>query len=325
MTQDQSFNQDPSHQDPSQKGLSHADKLSVASLLRCAADGELNAEQEAQLCSYLDESPGCTQRIEFEQRLRAACCDCFSGQQTCPDELRRSVEKMLGSAGSSEISRAHPATDPERLAPMTRKPSFWNGGAVARGVAMAAVLVLAVTLAFQVGQRSGMLGGSGSQVLLAARATEFVEREHLKCELLTNPDVAAKFTATTPEELPQAFEAVMGRTVSLDDIIAHADSIQFVDAGKCGVPGAGKSLHIRMSTLDQGAPHTASLFVQEDRGGLQLEEGKSYHVAGGDGMDKPCVFVWKNNGMLFWLVCDRDDAQQVRQAVGAPALSDGSI
>lgn len=315
MTQDHSFNKD----------LPQGDKLSVAALLRCAADGELTTEQEAQLCAHLDESPGCTQRIEFEQRLRAACCDCFSGEQTCPDELRSSIESMLGSEQTAAHHAEPERTQPERLAPITRNPSFWNGGAVARGLAMAAVLVLAVTLAFQVGQRTGMIGQNGSQVLLAARATEFVELEHHRCQLLTDPTVAAKFTATSPEELPQAFETVMGRTVTLEDVIAHADSIQFIDAGKCGVPGAGKSLHIRMSTLDEGTPRTASLFVQQDRGGLQLEEGRSYHLAGGDGMDKPCVFVWKNDGMLFWLVCDRSDASQVREAVGAPALSAGSI
>ncbi len=310
MTQDQSFNKD----------LSNADQLSVAALLRCAADGELTTDQEAQLCSYLDESPGCTQRIEFEQRLRTACCDCFAGEQTCPDELRSSIEKMLGSHQS-----AADHNEPERLAPITRSPSFWNGGAVARGLAMAAVLVLAVTLAFQVGQRTGMIDGGSSQVLLAARATEFVGLEHLRCELLSDPNVASKFTATLPEDLPRAFQAVMGRTVSLDDIIAHADSIQFIDAGRCGVPGAGKSLHIRLSTLDEGEQRTASLFVQEDHGGLQIEDGQSYHVAKGNDLGKPCVFVWKNDGMLFWLVCDRSDAQQVREAVGAPALSAGPI
>ncbi len=292
--------------------------LSIAALLRCAADGELTTEQEAALCAHLDESPGCTQRIEFEQRLREACSECYSDEACCPDTLRSTVSQMCEHARDGEL-------EPGRLAPVTRTRSFWNSP-LARGVAVAAVLVLMVTLAFQVGQKAGPVDGSAPRLTLASQATQFVSKEHLRCEVLADPDVARKFTATTPEQVPAAFEAVMGKALSIEDLIARAESVKFIDAGRCGVPGTGRSMHVRLATLSEGEPHSASLFVQEDAGDLDIEEGPSYHLAGGKAQPgKPCVFVWRGSGLVFWLVCDRTDAQALRQAVGAPELATDPI
>lgn len=294
-------------------------EMTIAALLRCAADGELTPEQEARLCAHLDESPGCSQRIEFEQKLREACCDCYSDDQACPDSLRSKVAGMCREA----CSEGTPAVVGSST---TRERGFW-AGSLFRGLAVAAVLILAVTLAFQVGQRSAPGGAvqSEAQVQLAARATEFVTNEHLRCDESRKSDLSYKFTTTKPEDLPAAFEQVMGKKLTLEDLVAHAESIRFVDAGRCGVPGKGRSLHVRLSLPTEGGPHFASLFVQEDQGDLGLSEGKSYHLAGGNEMDKPCVFVWKNTGMIFWLVCERADASNVREAVGAPAVAPGSI
>ena len=194
-------------------------------------------------------------------------------------------------------------------------------------MALAAVLVLAVVLAFQVGQRSGPSGATtaDANIQLAARATDFVIKEHLRCDGKGKAEVGYKFTTTRPEDLPAAFEQVMGKKLTLEDLVAHAESIRFVDAGRCGVPGDGRSLHVRLSMPTDQGPHTASLFVQEDLGGLDdLVEGRSYHLAGGKDSQKPCVFVWRSSSMIFWLVCDKMDARDLRDAVGAPAVDPGS-
>ncbi len=309
--------QDPTS-NPEQQPTPEAD-LSIAALLRCAADGELSSEQKARLCAHLDESPGCTQRIEFEQRLREACNDCYADDTCCPETLRTTIGQMCEHARDGE-------PEPGRLAPVTRSRSFWNSP-LARGAALAAVLVLAVTLAFQVGQKSApVVGGTGPQLTLASQATQFVSKEHTRCIELTDPSLAYKFTANSPEQVPAAFQAVMGKALSIEDLIANAESVSFIDAGRCGVPGGGRSMHIRLATQSASEPHTASLFVQEDLGDLAIEEGPSYHLAGGKAEpDKPCVFVWRSAGLVFWLVCDRTDAKALRQAVGAPELATDPI
>ena len=183
---------------------------------------------------------------------------------------------------------------------------------------------MALTLAFQVGRSSVTLQADGSEVLLAARATEFVAREHGRCRPLDDPSLSAKFTETSAEQLPAAFQTVLGTSLSLSDLITKAETVRFIDAGKCGVPG-GKSLHMRLSSLTDGQEHTASLFIQEHTGKLHLAEGVSYHMAGGQDMDKPCVYVWRRGNLIYWLVCDRSDAGQLQEALSIPAVSRGSI
>ena len=304
-----------------------SESMSVAALLRCAADGELTAEQEAQLCAHLEQSPGCSKRIEFEQQLRGAWCNADSSDAACPADLRCSIERLcqasaVGSSATDGMIDDMSGAEPPQV--VTRQRSFW-AGPVARGLAIAAVVVLAVTLAFQVGQRSAPVSQS-PQLQLASQATAFVTKEHTKCSKIDNPDNEFKFTATTPEQLPEAFNQVLGRSVSVEDLISEADSVSFVDAGRCGVPGGGRSLHIRLSTIASGEAHTASLFVQEDSGSLEISEGPSYHLAGGkDAPGQPCVFVWRNDGMVYWLVCDQTDAKALRAAVNAPELATDPI
>lgn len=309
--------------------------MSVAALLRCAADNELTAEQRAQLDTHLARHPQDQGRIEHEQQLRRACSRVMGSSEQCPAALRSTLQAMCARSGTALDVDAHSSAQraggrqgfeadvlTTQIRTQTRQRSFWSG--MARGLAIAAALAMALTLAFQVGRTSVTLQADGSEVLLAARATEYVAREHGRCRPLDDPSLSAKFTETSAEQLPAAFKSVLGTSMSLSDLITQAETVRFIDAGKCGVPG-GKSLHMRLSSLTDGQEHTASLFIQEYTGKLHLAEGVSYHMAGGQDMDKPCVYVWRKDSLIYWLVCDRSDAGQLQQALSIPAVRPGSI
>lgn len=303
--------------------------LSIAALLRCCADGELNDQQRAKIEAHLASHPDDAMRVEFEHQLRKACERSMAGSAKCPEALRKRVMALAAASahsgtGQTDAEHAH-APLPVALAPKTRNPSFWIS--TSRFMAVAAAVLLGLTLAFQVGRWSVVAPASpegGAQVVLATRATEFVRREHSRCAKLRDAEVGNKFTATEAEGLTGAFQSVLGMNLTLEDLIAHADSVRFVDAGRCGVPG-GRSLHIRLSTLAQGQEHTASLFVQEDTGRLQLAEGTTYQFAEGEENERPSVYVWRRAGLFYWLVCDRSDSTRMIEALGAPQVRSGQV
>lgn len=298
--------------------------LPVAALLRCCADGELTDQQKAQLEAHLNAHPDDDMRVEFERQLRKACERSMAGSARCPEALRKRV--MALAAASTDADADHsPAPVPVVLASATRNRSFWISSS--RFMAVAAAVLLGLTLAFQIGRWSSVVPASpedGTQVVLATRATEFVRREHSRCAKLRDAEIGNKFTATEAEGLSGAFQSVLGKNLTLEDLISHADSVRFVDAGRCGVPG-GRSLHIRLSTLAEGQEHTASLFVQEDTGRLQLSEGKTYQFAEGEENGRLSVYVWRRAGLLYWLVCDRSDSPRMIQALGAPQVRNGQV
>lgn len=304
------------------------EELSVAALLRAAADGEVTAEQERRLELLIESDPELGRRFEAERELRSAVGRAFSDGPAAPAGLRERVASAMASADLTDAAMTDDAEAlPTRMAPMTRDRSFWAGPA-ARVLAAAAALTLVATV-FVVTRGTGTDLEIGSRT----RAVQFVATEHSRC-VTDIAQGAGKFELTNVSEMPGVTGAVLGREISLADLLASdVQNVNFVDAGRCHVPGGGSSMHLRFEApvgeIDQATGEAYverfSLFVQQDQGRLGLEEGVSYELdpSGGEvDLKSPSIFVWSRGGLVYYLVVDTPKAcPKLRQKLEVPENS----
>jgi len=280
-----------------------------ASLLRAAADEELNAADQERLESRLRERPDDEARVETERRLREACARVMT-QIEVPADLRSRVERAIEErADDDEVLERL-----EAIAERTRDRSFWRQiPPSVRAAAAALILVLGTAfLLFAPGSPLAPRGYSGQLI-------SFMDREHERC-WLDAEYLAVKFPITEREEVPEAFQAILGADVSLGDI--YTSGLEFVGAGSCAVPG-GKSMHLSFRTPG-AAPNpggNVSLFLQKDTGRLNLEPGVTYRLTR-DTWFAPAdcaIYAWARDGLIYYLVSTDEGACGVgREALDAP-------
>ncbi|MEO1583670.1 MAG: hypothetical protein AAFR96_03745 [Planctomycetota bacterium] len=314
-----------------------ADDLSIGGLIRAAADGEITAEQERKLELLIESDPDVARRIESDRQLRSAVGRALSSSasapMTAPAGLRERVaaamatEKLVEEADERQAAGG-PAADqdvPSRMAPATRDRSFWAGPA-SRVLAAAAALTLVATV-FVVSRGSIDDSVVGSRT----RAVQFVASEHGRCVADLAPG-AGKFQVTAASEMPGVAGNVLGQEVTLASLIqSGVQNVSFVDAGRCHVPGGGGSMHLRFEApigpadAATGLPcvEQFSLFVQEDRGRLGLDDGVTYELDPSDGgtvdVKSPTVYVWARGGLVYYLVVNNAAAcGELRQQLSVP-------
>lgn len=276
-------------------------QVSIATLLRLAADGELTAEQEARLRAHLDAHPEDQARVDFDRKLRDAC-GCACAPECCaPESLRQRVL-----ACCNETPAPSEAAGPMARAEQTRDRGFWAGRVIARFGAVAAVIALVGVVAFMVGRGTPPSTTAGPTVRTAAdQIASFVRKEHTRCTK-SAPDIGSKFTITEPDELPAAFQSIAGQEVSLASVLdARSEGLRFIDAGLC-YPPAGNALHIRFETDDENASRV-SLWIQKDDESLPIEDGVTYTK--GEGCD--CVRFWRVDGVRYVLICSDAEAAPI--------------
>lgn len=307
---------------PSEMNMNGREPMGLGALIRAGADGELTPEQERRLEVHLEIEPGDVARVESERLLREAVSRIGASGPGAPAGLREQVLRAMAAAdlASDPAGGDDGASDlPGRLAPLTRSRSFW-ASAGGRAVAVAAVLALAVT--------AGLLvrGSLPSDTVFSARTTavQFVAREHGRCTVEIVPG-ADKFEVTDPLMLPGFARTLMGRDVSLGDLIeGGATNLRFIDAGGCHVPMGGRSMHLRFEApTPSGGTTLASLFVQEDRGELDLAESVTYRLdpraESGESSMSPGVFLWLRDGMVYYLVTEAPEGcEDMRRCLDAP-------
>lgn len=267
--------------------------LSIAALLRMAADGELTPEQDAALRTHLGAHPGDAERIEFERRLREACRCACSPDCCAPAGLRDRVRACCCEPGLADQL--------EGLAVETRRRGFWAGHLVARFGAAAALLALVTVMAVMVSRSAGPLDGGGPGAvdpgMTIDRVARFVRQEHSRCD---NPPAIpnSKFTVHEAGELESTFADLAGREVSLASILeAQRHGLEFVDAGPCHLPGGGTAMHIRFQAEGPTAA-IVSLWAWVD-GSVEIEEGVVREA--GEGFE--CVRLWRVGETVFVMVC----------------------
>jgi anti-sigma factor RsiW len=119
-------------------------RVPAASLLRAAADGELDAEGEARLGEHLSSHPGAERRIAFDAGLRGACGRAMSGVSApagLADRVRAAVERDARIQADEDAAYASGIA---ARSSETRERSFWQTGTGRAVAGLAAVLVLAV-------------------------------------------------------------------------------------------------------------------------------------------------------------------------------------
>ena len=300
---------DSAHPEPRQ------DRLPDAALIRCAADGELNATGKARFDAIAADRPEVGAQVAFEQGLRGACSrvmadavatsDSSAEHATrCPDALRACIEAIAATsaettdaANAARSARQHDAEHAndeqlaERLATRaaeTRTASFWtNPRRVVPVAALAATLVMLLSVTAVLIERSttepiptaATLAG-GIDPAYRTRLASFVSGEHNRCRL--NSEAAArKFSKLSQDELNAFFTKRLGAMPDLPDCSSIAGvHVTSLGVGPCKVPGAdGRSAHLMFqAAYDSGAVENISLFIMPDTGVIPLPDEQVYEI-----------------------------------------------
>lgn len=311
-------------------------ELPVAALLRLAADGEnLSPELSAALESHLRSNPDDRARIEFERELRrrVKASMAAGAPARAPEELRRRILALAASPDSRSRNSPVEHAPRSRFAPPVRLHR--RRRRITSIVSVAAVLALCATLVVfawrsSVGTGNAAPSPGGSTLALApaaqtsiVRRAQFVEREHIRCADFMDA-FENKFKARTWEEARAMAADVLKHIPSALDLqiggpggrsFAEA-GYEFAGLGKCGVPGRGGSVHLIYRPVD--ARHRSiSLFIQEDKGDLDIDESASYVC--------PCevpeqkVMVWRQEGFIYYLFApDEESMIAARKGLAAP-------
>lgn len=287
--------------------------MTIAALLRAAADGELTPEQQQRLDTHLAQNPGDAGRIEFERELREACSRAMGGV-TCPAALRARVEALASNAASVEAAadQAMAARLGNRAAE-TSKRSFWSQHSRFVVQAMAAVLVIGVGSVFimqsiQTASKSVLDGAPLEQVAFRNEIAQFVSAEHHRC--CEEEAAEAKFVVRDASEAAEQFGELLGAPLDLPGATGPIEIVSFRGGGQCGVPGSdGISVHMRFD-FDRGAGELSkvSLFIAPDRGLLPIEVGTTYRVnTKACGIAGASILVWTDGALVYYIVAEADD------------------
>jgi hypothetical protein len=319
---------------------SHADEtidyssIPAASLMRAAADGELDAEGEALLGDHADAFPGADRRVAFDRGLRAACAKAMAVDTPAglADRVRGALaaDASSGSSVSSENAPAAASVDAAEEAAFadavaarsaeTRDPSFWQSPAIRSIGAIAALLLIAVTAVFGLRNMQTTPAGQGYHVQLA----QFVANEHDRVSS-SESAAARKFHGEDPSAVATELGAILG---SLPDM-PHCDeqSVKFGGGSKCRVPGQGPSTHFQFfveAADGVGPPQKlpVSVFVKRASGELEVVEGVTYEVDTlACGVEDASMYVWRRGDLLYVLVAkgaDEAGSRLILQAMNVP-------
>lgn len=268
-------------------------------LIRAAADDELSAADAERLERIRDEHPEVDEHIAFERALRAACGRAM-GDVQAPAALRARVETLMAEARAS--ARAEDGPEAAGPAPElgSRDRSFWAGGpnAVVRWLALGVAAVLIGALSLTIWQVAQARPAYRTQVI------SFVADEHHRC--LTDESSSGKFVYASMADLEASLEPMLGADLRLPEV-TPAGGVEFVDGGRCGVPGASGSGHIRFQVraTEEHPRLDVSLFVLPDTGSLGIEAGTTYSVdTAACGVGFAEAVLWSDGALVYLMVAE---------------------
>lgn len=286
-----------------------------AAFLRAGADGELEGAHAEAFESLEGDAPA---RVAFERGLRAACGRCMDAKAS--DALRaRVVQTIRASCADAGDGHTPSAVRHDGVSaaprPQPGRARMPRGRRVLMSVGVSAFLLLAIGVVVQAVINAGNTSGTleGGQQFTASLAS-FVSREHLRTSPNTE-EARRKFSCRDFGRVSTDFADVLGDAPDLPSPGGDHD-LEFQGAARCGVPGGGRSIHARYVSHDpEGHTHGVSIFVQQDTGRLDLEEGQVYRLA----CDNAAVTVWSHAGLVYYLVADdAAGCRCFRAALGLP-------
>lgn len=320
MTHDQSHHEHA--QDAFIDALFEESPINIAALLRACVDGELNPEQCERLKALVAEHPHAASQHDFEEQLRD-CCKRSMTKPCCPQALRDKIGSIVASSTTNAGADQDAYADRiEGASAYTTSRSFWARSPM---MGIAAVLVLGVA-GVLLWQSTNLVSSTTpgvpqiDQVGYSERVGQFVLSEHNRC---CKDDAAErKLVQRDISESVAYFSDQFDRPVTMPDLGAHSDRVQYYGAGDCHVPMTANSGHMRFDATDaSGNPISLSLFIAPDPGQLEMEEGVTYRVS-----SKACseagvnLFMWVSQGVQYVLVSEATDetCAIVRSMMNAP-------
>ncbi len=276
--------------------------LSIAQLLRCAADDELTPEQHERLEAHLAAHPEDRQRIDFERLMRERVSGVMAGD-VAPASLRVSVEKALRGEGDAPSTIG---------GDVTKSRSFWSGG---RGLmAMAAIVVIGMTLSIVMRSTLRPHAAPEGWNAYGVQTVSFIEGEHDKCA--KRPEyLQRKLTHTEIAEASNWAANHLGSLPASLDISQMG--YEFVGLGPCAVPGDGASVHL-LYRADENPDQMISVFIQKASNANAYSEDDCYCADEASGGANPS-FIWRHDDLVYFVVSpDKLAPKPVRKALEAP-------
>lgn len=301
-------NTHPEHDRPT------GDGLTMAALLRLAADGELTPEERRIVDAHLREHPEDRARVAFEQSLRQRVATLMSRDVPDAAPLRESIVAAMRQESEAPAAPAPATRSDDGANEVIRRTdrSFWRRSlapiAVAAGVLLAASATIIVRQAvMQTAAPTWLDRAQGAEV------ARFVEDEHLRCAALDD-QTNTKFTAhTLPEAQQLIADRLGGSSMPLD---LSSMGLTLTGAGGCTVPSGGESVHLLYRPQSPEA-QPVSLFVQVDTTDFQGEDDECLCL--NDYAEDHEVLLWRRDGLIFYLVCPRgSEADRVLNELDAP-------
>jgi anti-sigma factor RsiW len=243
----------------------------LSQVIRAYVDGELDAEQHADLAKRLEDDATLRARVRFERQLQERI-GAAMGTGAAPAALADRIRAALAEAKSDAEGDAEP--EPEIVigrvdADGASSHRSWLVGpqranifAVAAVLAIIAGVVLVGIFGPQIGNSGPDAAAVAAKELLKDTAS-FAARVHTAC---TDVDVAEKSSPwRTIEESQARLSNYLGENVLVVDLAKFG--FQFVGGGKCRVPGVETSGHVVYrceATADKPEVHVTVFMVPNE-------------------------------------------------------------
>lgn len=277
--------------------------LNSASMIRAAADGELNADDRQVFDSLCARDAMNEDRVAFERALRRSTSRAMAEPKHAPQSVRTAIENLFDQERTTTT-----------LSVQTRRRSFWAGRTVWASVAAAIVLITAVSIVSNMpfGGALPQLGPPFAAQLV--EASSFVVSEHNRCSTPSSYS-NRKFTVRDQNDVSSLATKLLGASPA--SLALDQTGYVFAGSGKCSVPGSGPSMHVLYKPIDSSRP-ALSFFVQQNTRPEIIAQGVRYRLMTENGTP---VLVWCDDNLIYYLYCPDSDAEQAAaQLLNAPDL-----
>ena len=269
------------------------------------ADGEACEEVRMRVFGKMAENSKVVRQVMHQTKLKEGVKDAMGldADYECPADLKAKLTGLFDDAATAEQVGASLSSGGQGNENEYEHDRPAVVGRIGRWVptAAAAGLLLAATVMFQT--NSGGVGGDGFMIagnVLPARTVSLFEKRHVTCasklaQLPQDPKLPSKI-----EALPGALNDRFGASASGLDL--SGIGYVFDRVGKCTVPGE-ISVHLIYKSLENsGHSDAISLWLAPDDGRLKVEPNQVYTV--NDESKAHPILMWKNGGMVYYLVGD---------------------
>jgi len=298
-------------------------------LIRQYVDGELDANEVAQIEQSIAQNPSLQAQVKFERALRESVDT--SMRSACPaapadlasqirdawaddSDVTSNAESQSPVVGRIDGSSQHEPAHRSRWA----IPQQANLLMIAATLIIVTGVVLVSIYAPNIDQI-----GSSSSLISVADVAEFVSQEHGQCAHNSTHRQSKGHYRSSAEAETELTRHMGDRSVTVFDLGQSDVGYKFVGGGECGMPGGEPSSHLiytRQPQTDENpgrAGPYASVFVEINTGqfDLDVDPGQLDFVPCNPGSTHQVAIFTKGDLVYFVVCCDMDDLAPITQAI----------